>query len=182
MNYKNVMRKVLGCLLFVMHFLSVGYSQNNIRLNDGCADIEGIVLGAHPSLEDMVECFGNDYMVEHLIVDEVGPYDLMVYKFEGVELSIDSQYGLISFVLKSEKLHSLTSYGIEEGVMIGDSWDAFLKAGYPIYSMYESKANGKGEKKYNLALWMNGILPDTIVTMTVKEGRIVEIYVWPYDA
>lgn len=134
-------------LFLLLVVFAIGINIYAQAYKDGCADIEGIVLGAHPSLEDMVECFGNDYMVEHLIVDEVGPYDLMVYKFEGVELSIDSQYGLILFVLKSKKLHALTSYGIEEGVIIGDLWDAFLKAGYPVYSMYESKANGKGEKK-----------------------------------
>ena len=69
------MKKVLGCLLFAMLFFSVGYSQNNIRLNDGCADIEGIVLGACPSLEKMIKYFGNEYTIEHVVVDEVGPYD-----------------------------------------------------------------------------------------------------------
>ncbi len=178
MNY----RKVLGCLLCILHFWGIGYSQDNIRANYGCADIEGIVLGAHPSLEQMKKCFGENYTVEHIIVDEVGPYDLMVYKFEGVELSIDSGKGLISFVLKSNKYHSLISYGIDDGVTVGDLWDIFLNAGYPIHSMYESNINDKDEKKYNLFFWMNGILPDTIVTMTVKNDIIIEIYVWPNDA
>ncbi len=101
------MKKVLGCLLFAMLFFSVGYSQNNTRLNDGYADIEGIV----------------------------------------------------SFMLKSEKYHSFVSYGIGKGVMIGDSWDAFLKAG----------------KVENLCMTIRRV---TSINMKTLAERICEGFMW----
>ena len=173
-------RIVLLWLSVVLPFMANAQNKWD-KDTDVFVDIDGIELYTSPTQEELEARFGTAECAIHKVGDgDLGPYDYY-YKFEGLELYVDTECGLKKFVLTSGKYPVMTLYGVGDGIRVGDSWEKFLSSNYPVSSIYETKGNIDGGFWHNVVMWYKNDTFDHITSFYVVDGIITTITSEPVE-
>ena len=174
-------RIVLLWLSIVLPFIASGQNKCD-KDTDVFVDIDGIELYTSPTQEELEARFGTAECAIHKVGDgDLGPYDYYYYKFDGLELYVDTECGLKKFVLTSGKYPVMTLYGVGDGIRVGDSWEKFLSSNYPVSSIYETKGNIDGGFWHNVVMWYKNDTFDHITSFYVVDGIITTITSEPVE-
>jgi hypothetical protein len=178
----SMKRIVLLWLSVVLSFIASGQNKCD-KDTDVFVDIDGIELYTSPTQEELETHFGTAMYAIHKVGNgDLGPYDYYYYKFEGLELYVDTECGLKKFVLTSGKYPVMTLYGVGDGIRVGDKWDKSKISQMPVYDIEEMAGYHEGEVWYNVTMWYKSYTFDHVTSFIVKEGIVIEIYSWPYEA
>ena len=142
-------------------------------------DIDGIEIGGKPSREELAKHFGTPISDEYIEADLLNYYRIT---YDGLIINVEEDGTVRSFILESSKYPVMTLYGLGDGIRVGDSWKKFLSINYPVYKISERKGNMESEYWYNVTMWYKGYFFDHVTTFIVRNGIIIEIFSWPYEA
>ena len=168
-------------LLFICALLAINANAQNKwdKDTDVFVDIDGIEIGGKPSREELAKHFGTPISDEYIEADLLNYYRIT---YDGLIINVEEDGTVRSFILESSKYPVMTLYGLGDGIRVGDSWKKFLSINYPVYKISERKGNMESEYWYNVTMWYKGYFFDHVTTFIVRNGIIIEIFSWPYEA
>jgi hypothetical protein len=168
-------------LLFICALWAINVNAQNKwdKDTDVFVDIDGVEIGDKPSREELAKHFGTPISDEYIEADLLNYYRIT---YDGLIINVEEDGTVRSFILESSEYPVMTLYGVGDGIRVGDRWDKSQIAQYPVYDIEEMDGYHEGEVWYNVTMWYKGYTFDHVTSFIVKEGIIIEIYSWPYEA